>query len=278
MDGASSVAGSERKRKRDEYEGPADHQSPTRNHTQNGVPSSPTRKGSSPQRKKVTLSEDVANASADSPPKLTKAQKKEIARQKERERRGLQHSLSFYIILTSAARRKAEAEAAAATAATATAGPQDTAQDTAAEGFTVNRREGSSSPLTDLDDDNDGKGDNEVQGQGNEANTTTEADERRATRRKVSKKDSRPSLQRKPSRLLPRRNPTTTSVKSDSKIDEKELPVGFILQIGAGTRKNENRTDRVKKENVMGDPPELDERGLMEDGTLGMYTLTLGAF
>lgn len=88
VNGAPSIAGSERKRKRDEYEGHVENQSPLRFMGQNGTSSSPTQKAASPQRKKVSLSEDVANGSAGTARALTKAQKKEIAKQKERERRG----------------------------------------------------------------------------------------------------------------------------------------------------------------------------------------------
>jgi len=140
----------------------------------------------------------------------------------------------------------------------------------------VLRREGSSSPLTDLDDV-EGENDAEVKDDLTGATPAVESEEPRATRRKSSKKDSRPAIPRKPSRLLPKRNPTSSSVKSDAKKDEKPLPAGFILQIGAGSRNSQNKGDRLKKENVMGDPPEVDEKGLMEDGTLGMYILLLSA-
>jgi hypothetical protein len=88
VNGTPSIAGSERKRKRDEFEGHVGTQSPLRFMGQNGTSSSPTQKAASPQRKKVSLSEDVANGSAGTARALTKAQKKEIARQKDRERRG----------------------------------------------------------------------------------------------------------------------------------------------------------------------------------------------
>lgn len=175
----------------------------------------------------------------------------------------------YFRLLRVVARRKAEAEAAAAAAAAAA---QEAGQTAAQVDSPVLHRERSSSSLTDLEDV-DGGDDAEAPIDLKEASAAVESEERRATRRKSSKKDSRPAIQRKPSRLLPKRNPTSGSVKSDAKKDEKPLPAGFILQIGAGSRNTQNKGDRLRKENVMGDPPEVDETGLMEDGTLGTYIL-----
>lgn len=164
------------------------------------------------------------------------------------------------------ARRKAEAEAAKAAAA------QEAGQNAAQVDYPVLHREMSSSSLSELEDV-DGENDAKAQDDLNGASAAVKSEEHRATRRKSSKKDSRPAIPRQASRLLPKRNPTSGSVKSDVKKDEKPLPAGFILQIGAGNRNSQNKGERMKKENVMGDPPEVDKTGLMEDGTLGTYIL-----
>jgi hypothetical protein len=53
---------------------------------------------------------------------------------------------------------------------------------------------------------------------------------------------------------------------------EPEIPIGFILQIGAGQRSHHPRPEKIKREQVMGDPPQLNERGWLDGGTLGLYS------
>lgn len=124
---------------------------------------------------------------------------------------------------------------------------------------------GSSSPLTEIEEL-----DAATDAGGEYGEWEIIPEEGRKLAKPKARRDRRPQPHRKPSRMQPRRNPTGGSTKNEKK-EEKELPVGYILQVGPGQRQTHKQNDRPRKEDLLGDPPELDSRGLIEGGTLGIY-------
>ncbi|PVG00757.1 hypothetical protein CPB86DRAFT_728789, partial [Serendipita vermifera] len=114
---------------------------------------------------------------------------------------------------------------------------------------------GSMSSLTDLDD-NEGK-----------EKTENDGSKQRRSSRRVSQAVPPQKHESNPP------NVATRSLRKNSELEppkpaEPEIPAGFILQIGAGQRSHHPRPEKIKREMVMGDPPQLNEKGWLDGGTL----------
>jgi hypothetical protein len=126
----------------------------------------------------------------------------------------------------------------------------------------------STSSLTDLEDANSDKG-MEESGDG------AQKRERRATlpRTRVRKEPPRrPPRSHQPVHP-PRRNPRTSAPVPEKRMIE--IPAGFKLQIGPGTKprlRDEVNPTKQKREHVMGEPPKLNDNGQMESGTYGRHS------
>jgi hypothetical protein len=168
--------------------------------------------------------------------------------------------------------RKALAEAAALKkeeqGATKMANTASTAKGSSTQADEANNDEGmlsSTSSLTDLEDANPDK---EME----EGADGTQKGEKRTVPPRASKelarRPSRPQLPVHP----PRRNPRVPAPVQEKKMIE--IPAGFKLQIGPGTKprpRDEISPTKQKREQVMGEPPKVNEKGQMESGTYGMF-------
>lgn len=245
----ASIASSTRKRKRGDYE-----------------PSNRGAQDDSIQPDNETAMEVEPTASMDAAPSTaapkrsrrqteadSRAEAKRMKREKEAERR---------------ARRKAEAEAMALkkaeekAAKNASAGV--TSKSVSTQGASTNNDEdgalSSTSSLTDIDDDMP------EQESGEEDNNAPKP-ERRAVPPRAKKESSRKIAPAQPVNP-PRRNRRSSAPNPEPK--KIEIPVGFKLQIGPGTKPrppDEINPTRQKREAVMGEPPAIDSKGHMESGT-----------
>lgn len=170
------------------------------------------------------------------------------------------------------ARKKAQAQAAALRReeqrAARKSGAGGTSHSASAhEAETNNDDDGimsSTSSLTDLDDHSDQEMNGDVKDSPKQERRTTLP---RAKRENVKK------IPPQPANMQSTRQNRRSSALLPVEPKNIEIPAGFKLQIGPGTKprpRDEISPTKAKRDTVMGEPPAINEKGHMESGTYGM--------